>query len=63
MHCRVLGRTSYKVSEVSFGAWAIAGSWSRVSDEEGDDRECKVSGVRSRQTSITCDPSTAELTV
>jgi aryl-alcohol dehydrogenase-like predicted oxidoreductase len=63
MHCRVLGRTSYRVSEMSFGTWAIGGSWSRVSDEEGDARECEVIAVRSRQTSITCDPSTAEPTV
>jgi aryl-alcohol dehydrogenase-like predicted oxidoreductase len=55
MHCRVLGRTSYRVSEMSFGTWAIGGSWSTVSDEEGDARECEVSGVRSRQTSITRD--------
>jgi aryl-alcohol dehydrogenase-like predicted oxidoreductase len=34
MHYRVLGRTPYKVSEVSFGAWAIGGAWGTVSDEE-----------------------------
>lgn len=34
MRCRVLGRTPYKVSEVSFGAWAIGGAWGAVSDEE-----------------------------
>jgi aryl-alcohol dehydrogenase-like predicted oxidoreductase len=34
MRCRLLGRTPYKVSEVSFGAWAIGGSWGAVSDEE-----------------------------
>ncbi|MGA2301915.1 MAG: aldo/keto reductase [Candidatus Acidiferrum sp.] len=34
MRCRVLGRTPYKISEVSFGAWAIGGSWGAVSDEE-----------------------------
>jgi aryl-alcohol dehydrogenase-like predicted oxidoreductase len=31
---RPLGRTPWKVSEVSFGAWAIGGSWGRVSDED-----------------------------
>lgn len=34
MHYRALGRTGWKVSEVSFGAWAIGGSWGQVSDEE-----------------------------
>ncbi len=34
MHYRLLGRTPWKVSEISFGAWAIGGSWGRVSDEE-----------------------------
>ncbi len=29
-----LGRTGWKVSEISFGAWAIGGSWGSVSDEE-----------------------------
>jgi aryl-alcohol dehydrogenase-like predicted oxidoreductase len=33
MHYRVLGRTGWKVSEISFGAWAIGGSWGQVSDE------------------------------
>jgi aryl-alcohol dehydrogenase-like predicted oxidoreductase len=31
---RPLGRTSWKISEISFGAWAIGGSWGQVSDEE-----------------------------
>jgi aryl-alcohol dehydrogenase-like predicted oxidoreductase len=31
---RSLGRTGWKVSEISFGAWAIGGSWGHVSDEE-----------------------------
>jgi len=31
---RPLGRTGWKVSEVSFGAWAIGGAWGHVSDEE-----------------------------
>ena len=34
MRYRPLGRTGFDVSEVSFGAWAIGGSWGDVSDEE-----------------------------
>ncbi len=34
MKYRALGRTEWKVSEVSFGAWAIGGAWGRVSDED-----------------------------
>jgi aryl-alcohol dehydrogenase-like predicted oxidoreductase len=34
MRYRALGRTGWQVSEVSFGAWAIGGSWGEVSDEE-----------------------------
>ncbi|MGB9335158.1 MAG: aldo/keto reductase [Candidatus Acidiferrales bacterium] len=34
MNYRLLGRTGWKVSEISFGAWAIGGSWGSVSDEE-----------------------------
>lgn len=34
MKYRSLGRTGWKVSEVSFGAWAIGGSWGHVSDEQ-----------------------------
>jgi aryl-alcohol dehydrogenase-like predicted oxidoreductase len=34
MNYRALGRTGWKVSEVSFGAWAIGGSWGSVSDED-----------------------------
>ncbi len=34
MNYRNLGRTGWKVSEISFGAWAIGGSWGTVSDEE-----------------------------
>ena len=34
MQYRSLGRTGWKVSDVSFGAWAIGGSWGDVSDEE-----------------------------
>jgi aryl-alcohol dehydrogenase-like predicted oxidoreductase len=31
---RELGRTGWKVSEVSFGAWAIGGTWGTVDDQE-----------------------------
>ena len=34
MNYRQLGRTPWKVSDVSFGAWAIGGSWGQVSDAE-----------------------------
>jgi aryl-alcohol dehydrogenase-like predicted oxidoreductase len=34
MKYRELGRTSWKVSEISFGAWAIGGSWGDVSDKD-----------------------------
>jgi aryl-alcohol dehydrogenase-like predicted oxidoreductase len=31
---RELGRTGYRVSAVSFGAWAIGGTWGDVDDGE-----------------------------
>lgn len=34
MNYRPLGTTGFNVSEVSFGTWAIGGSWGSVSDEE-----------------------------
>lgn len=34
MNYRPLGRTGWKVSEVSFGAWAIGGAWGNVSEED-----------------------------
>jgi aryl-alcohol dehydrogenase-like predicted oxidoreductase len=34
MNYRSLGRTGWRVSEISFGAWAIGGSWGEVKDEE-----------------------------
>jgi len=34
MKYRQLGRTPWKVSEISFGAWAIGGSWGSVDDGE-----------------------------
>ena len=34
MNYRSLGRTGWKVSEISFGAWAIGGAWGEVDDQE-----------------------------
>lgn len=34
MNYRKLGRTGWSVSEISFGAWAIGGTWGRVDDKE-----------------------------
>ena len=34
MKYRELGRTGWKVSEISFGAWAIGGDWGKVDDKE-----------------------------
>jgi aryl-alcohol dehydrogenase-like predicted oxidoreductase len=34
MNYRTLGRTGWKVSEISFGAWAIGGAWGDVDDRE-----------------------------
>ena len=34
MKYRELGRTGFKVSEVSFGSWAIGGTWGPVKDNE-----------------------------
>ena len=34
MNYRILGRTGWKISEVSFGAWAIGGAWGEVNDAE-----------------------------
>jgi aryl-alcohol dehydrogenase-like predicted oxidoreductase len=34
MQYRELGRTGWKVSSVSFGAWAIGGSWGQTDDSE-----------------------------
>ncbi len=34
MNYRTLGRTGWKVSEISFGAWAIGGFWGEVDDAE-----------------------------
>lgn len=34
MHYRELGGTGWRVSDVSFGAWAIGGAWGKVDDAE-----------------------------
>jgi len=34
MNYRELGRTGFKVSEISFGAWAIGGGWGNVDDSD-----------------------------
>ena len=34
MNYRALGRTGWKVSDISFGAWAIGGAWGPVSEED-----------------------------
>jgi aryl-alcohol dehydrogenase-like predicted oxidoreductase len=34
MNYRELGRTGWKVSEISFGSWAIGGSWGQVQDDD-----------------------------
>src|SRR5574341_1422791 len=34
MQYRELGRTGWKTSTISFGAWAIGGTWGRVDDKE-----------------------------
>lgn len=34
MKYRTLGRTGWKISEISFGAWAIGGAWGNVDDSE-----------------------------
>ena len=34
MKYRTLGRTGWKISEISFGAWAIGGAWGEVNDRE-----------------------------
>ena len=34
MRYRAFGKTPWNVSEISFGAWAIGGSWGNVSDEQ-----------------------------
>ena len=37
MKYRQFGRIGWKVSEISFGAWAVGGSWGAVDDEQSID--------------------------
>ncbi|MFN2137860.1 MAG: aldo/keto reductase [Candidatus Promineifilaceae bacterium] len=37
MNYRMLGRTGWAVSEISFGAWAVGGSWGHVPEDEALD--------------------------
>jgi aryl-alcohol dehydrogenase-like predicted oxidoreductase len=37
MRFRTLGKTGWRVSQASFGAWAIGGDWGRVSEEDALD--------------------------
>ena len=34
MKYRPFGRTGWQVSEISFGAWAIGGSWGKQDDDD-----------------------------
>src|SRR5574342_1351725 len=34
MQYREFGRTGWKVSSISFGAWAIGGTWGKVDDKD-----------------------------
>ncbi len=34
MKYRILGKTGYKISDVSYGAWALGADWGNVSDDE-----------------------------
>ena len=34
MQYRILGRTGWKISAISFGSWAIGGTWGKVNDQE-----------------------------
>lgn len=34
MNYRPLGRTGWRVSDISFGAWAIGGNWGHVSERD-----------------------------
>ena len=36
MQYRELGRTGWKVSTISFGAWAIGGTWGEVSESDAE---------------------------
>ena len=47
MQYRVFGKTGWQISEISFGSWAIGGSWGKVDDQESLDalREALDLGV------------------
>src|ERR1700760_3009193 len=34
MQYRILGKTGFTVSDISFGAWAIGGAWGQVDDND-----------------------------
>ena len=34
MKCRILGKTSFRISEVGFGAWAIGADWGEVREKD-----------------------------
>jgi aryl-alcohol dehydrogenase-like predicted oxidoreductase len=34
MQYRILGKTGFTVSDISYGAWAIGGAWGPVDDTE-----------------------------
>jgi aryl-alcohol dehydrogenase-like predicted oxidoreductase len=36
MEYRTFARTDWKISSVSFGCWAIGGSWGTVDDKESN---------------------------
>ncbi len=42
MEYRELGRTGFHVSTISFGAWAIGGSWGKVNDQESYSSLCEA---------------------
>jgi len=42
MQYRQLGKTGYRVSAISFGAWAIGGSWGSVDDEQSLAALCRA---------------------
>ncbi len=37
MQYRILGKTGYRISTISFGAWAIGGAWGKTNDDESID--------------------------
>ena len=53
MQYRELGRTGFQVSAVSFGAWAIGGTWGTV---EEDRRVVRVAGAAGTPSPVTTGP-------